>query len=505
MSKIADNQDSQGTALELPKPKWKPGWKTYCVTTLVLLLAAGWLGLWLWEQSARQEFEAEVAQLRERGEPVWFVDLKPEPLPPEQDGTSDFLAAATMLDALMRQSSTVTPRLRDKLWKSKTSAVLILPSQYDLQRLEDALTESGDILTSLRRAMDRGSMQPPRDYDAAIPYSDSSEWIDSQRPLADLLMAEGVVAIANQETDRAVAAVTDLLRFVDLTENNPETLGQFVRISSIGKAVALLALTLENCDLDIDQRQFLDEWLEDLELNLRMRPTLANERAQVLTTIANFEEVLQREGYENITKDASNLWIYRRLRTLQYQDMTKSIHMMNQAMEAVDQTGPEGTRAVQEWQAESQELMGSTYVMTGFFVTSPGPLRNAAMRTRQQLRGLRLALRVDAYYRQHQQFPKSLDEVLDESLPQIPLGTYSRLPPVYRTLPLRVSQQQSSTQSAPLGFAIYCVGENGVDDNGGDRTLPNMVDEWSSKIEINYNRPPRTMDPNAEDANTENN
>jgi hypothetical protein len=68
---------------------------------------------------------------------------------------------------------------------------------------------------------------------------------------------------------------------------------------------------------------------------------------------------------------------------------------------------------------------------------------------------MRLALRVDAYYRQHGKLPATLDEVLDEEHTQVPLGTLSDLPVVYKT--------------TPTGFKIYDVGANLVDDGGTQR------------------------------------
>lgn len=90
------------------------------------------------------------------------------------------------------------------------------------------------------------------------------------------------------------------------------------------------------------------------------------------------------------------------------------------------------------------------------------PFHLMVLTYRQHLTCLRVALRVDEYYRRTGAFPASLRDVLDDAMPEVPLGLLSDRPLAYRPV--------------PGGFEVYDIGANQVDDLGTeDQELAGMV------------------------------
>src|SRR5262245_14765661 len=60
-----------------------------------LLVIGTGLTVWyrLWHSSASSELKAEMDGIRARGEPLWFSELVPPPIDPDQDGTQLLLSA----------------------------------------------------------------------------------------------------------------------------------------------------------------------------------------------------------------------------------------------------------------------------------------------------------------------------------------------------------------------------------------------------------------------------
>jgi hypothetical protein len=88
---------------------------------------------------------------------------------------------------------------------------------------------------------------------------------------------------------------------------------------------------------------------------------------------------------------------------------------------------------------------------------------------RQRLGIARLALRVDRVYAAHAKLPASLDGVLDEKLPQVPICLFSGGQLIYRC-----GENQ---------FSIYSPGPNSLDDGGG--RMPDLTEE-RTRFDVAY-------------------
>ncbi|MDA7978622.1 MAG: hypothetical protein MPJ50_07610 [Pirellulales bacterium] len=460
----------QETSRELPRQKWKPGCLSYLVTTVALLLIAGWATNLLWTQSARREFEAKIAEIKDRGEPVWFADLKPDLLPAAVDGTQEFIKASRLYDAGVAQHASVFFSFEGTHIDGTGRGSAGLTSQFsavDLQNFREVVAASEPALDALRQALDKGAIRAEVDYNSSMPIAIILEFQEPQRDLSRVVFARGVLAVAEGDADLAISSARDLFRLADLTKEDGFLISQLVRLAVAEQGVQLADGILEHFHLTDDQRSHLDGILAEAEKNFRLRDSFIAERAVIMTMLTQDAEALSDPSVGG-TMEVSPVvgWLHQTMPALQYQNMIQSLVTFDRAIGVVDETGPAAVREMQLIDDEVGALPDMYFLTKAMFPALPACHR-AVLRHRQRLRGLRLALRVDRYYRNNGQFPAALRDVVDEAMPEVPLGTFSNKPVEFQT-----------TQN---GFIIYCVGADGNDGGGtGDQ------DETDGMIEITY-------------------
>jgi hypothetical protein len=209
----------------------------------LLILAPIAYGVWFWvAKSAR---DAAIAEIVARGEPVWFADLEPPPLPPEQDGTADFLAALENVSPLSYAAKSVLdpdldpetgyripkpiddvddpygePRPPEPTPDDRHPALRrVLPA--DVTVLREAVAEDADSLRRLRSALAKGRARLPIDYADLLPVFRENPESQSFFDLNRLLRAEAMVSLKDGDVDASLAAVMDMLRLGDLIDDTP--------------------------------------------------------------------------------------------------------------------------------------------------------------------------------------------------------------------------------------------------------------------------------------------
>lgn len=453
---------------EIPKERWRPGCVTYIVAMLVLLGAAVWGGLRLWERSARLEFEAAIAPHAAAGEPIWFSDLAPQTLPADRDGTRAYQMAAQGLERKSQQPNSATVAFFNTHRHGTGAGGGVFLDAYtaaDLANFRQMLAENEETLRQLRAALDKGEVRFPRDYDTPNPFGIVLEDVQAARGLGLMMHAQAVLSLSAGDPTRTLRHVDETFAVADLYRNDRILITQLVRIAVGATAIKDAAGLVSTLSLEDTQRAELDQALQTREAEFRMRDTVLSERCSLLTVLANLRSSgLSDEEWAAAGLNTFTMQVYSWFPALHYRDMTDALELLSQAAEAVDQTGPEGAAAEQRLDAAYAQLSQTSLIAQ--LAPATDAVHRAAMRYRQQLRGLRVALRVDAYYRREGKFPASLKEVLDDALPQIPLGTLSDQPLIY---------SRSAT-----GFVIYEVGSNGIDDGLSER------DESESSIELVY-------------------
>jgi hypothetical protein len=82
-----------------PLPR-KRKWLRRLAIAFVLFLVAVVTGYGVWRYQASTARDAEIAKIQAAGEPVWFADLKPQPLDPAVDGTPLLLQAFDAIESI---------------------------------------------------------------------------------------------------------------------------------------------------------------------------------------------------------------------------------------------------------------------------------------------------------------------------------------------------------------------------------------------------------------------
>jgi hypothetical protein len=429
----------------------------FYATGFLFALGVG-LTVWfrLWHASANKELRAEMDKIRARGEPLWFSDLAPPMVDPELDATPLLLSA---LSKFKKPSPAFYA-----LVSPEPPAPRTRPGRYDM--FESVLADNRPALELLGRAVRRPYFRLPIDYRTRQPFTILLQPIQDAREIASLLAADVLQSIGSGDNDRAVAAVLDGLGLAELLRDEPFLITQLVRVAIAGQAIKSLETVVSQVELTPDQFAALDNQLVLMERRFQLAPYVRSERAMLLTGMDSLgENPEQVDAMIGSGKPVARILSSAGLGPLRMRDEAFMLRLMSGFAEAVDMPGPEGKAALKRLEAELQPSF--QHIFSRLLAPTVLPAREAALNHRQRLMNARLGIRVRRFYENHGKFPESLDVVTDESVPSIPPDLFARRPLVYRVL--------------SDGFVIYPVGDNGIDDGGGEQ--PDLQ-EHATRFEV---------------------
>ena len=277
--------------------------------------------------------------------------------------------------------------------------------------------------------------------------------------------------------ERAIAAVEENLDLCELLRDEPFLISQFVRIAIAHQAMGSLQAFLGQMDLTPEQFLALDDRLAVMESRFSLRASVVAERALLLTAMENIAE--NRSMVEGVDDGLVAKWTpkFRHARPALMREQAFMLRTLSELADLVDKTGPEGIRAVSELKARFTRdsvdfLLNQLLPPLPNDPYTPGLLPHASgLRHRQRLITARLGMRVARYHVEHGSFPDSLDEIVDQRLTPVPVDLFSGNALVYRL--------------TADGFAIYPVGQDGIDNGGG---MEPDATEGACKFEVKYPR-----------------
>lgn len=406
------------------------------------LILVGWTSyVLIWYQTSRAAVEAEKQKLRDRGEPVYFAQLKPAPVPPQEDGTPLLLQAIELYRDLPHGFEVEYARY---FQKGDGKVVGMMDDDPPLPEssllFEQAIRENQELIRLLRAASAKGACKFPYDFDTRTPLGLAVPHVGIIRGAADLLQGEAINALAGGGSERSMECVHALLDLSELLRHESLLLDHLVRIAVAKRAGGTLIYVVANQTLTGDERIRLDKRLRDVSADWGVRNTLLADRAVMITQLE-----CQEERCEDFFGQPASL----SMRPTVFDQLTYYLRWMEKLLEHADETGPEAEQTITAMRIDPDSPPKDSYV-TASVAPAYLALRAATLGARQYFANLRLALRLDRHYRQTGALPETLEEVLDESLPGIPPCVFSGRPPVYRKL--------------PHGFALYDMGADLKDD-----------------------------------------
>ena len=451
-----------------PRRKWRKRVWWVVVVPLTVASVSAIVLYYYAKTNAQFRLTAAINAVRERGEPLWFNELKPEPLPPSEDGTQFLLRAIELHESIVAKDNVPNALNYDSIESLFVADI----AQDDLAALRQQIRQEVEVIDLINEVKKRGRVQLPQDYDRPQPFFYFEFDPDPWKQIALLLMADAAISLSDGDVSASLERLDDLLMLSHAMRDEPRLITHLARKILADAAVDGLSHVLARAALDDSQRLQMDAALEQLERSFMMRPVVLAERAALWTT-------LQDPSFFGDAEDIS--YFYRKLTPLQLDDQAAMLDLMQHDADIADDPTPGLTAENQRRYAAVRDSR-SSFIVCNVFLTSHDAARTAGFSVRQHLRNARIALRVDRFYRREGRFPLTLEQISHEfetaPLSAIP-ALHSQRPVVYRT--------------SVTGIKIYDMGENLVD--GELRPLGNPEDiprpqpdahELGTLVEIMY-------------------
>ncbi len=426
-----------------------------CLTLLALAMVVGLVWA-LWYGTARAELNRAIAAARSRGEKVYFSEFKPPAVRPEQDGWPLVAKAiaqfskprAVTSEVIQRdeEAEAAFKRGQEIAWRGDANGVFL----FDLPMLADEVALNSEALLLLDRALEFPTWQFPVGYDDPRPILTSGEYASGVNYLARFKTHVFLLAVNDGDVAGAFKALRDQFRIAAYLRDPPLE-QQLRRINCADRAIASLRTALGRYAVSEDDLAKLDDDLQTaLSLNGLFKQSMLSERGVVLSSLPAVVRDDDKDTMWLIAGDKGQYYLSFRRQPQLLRDQAYLVGFVSQLAESIGEHGPD-RQAIRELCGPKD--IPQDNILVGAFCRQHESALMAGVRHRQALLNARIGLRVARHYWANGTLPETLEEVLDEELPKLPVCLYSNKPLVYK--------KRSD------GFAVYCLGDNGVDDGGG--------------------------------------
>ncbi len=110
-----------------------------------------------------------------------------------------------------------------------------------------------------------------------------------------------------------------------------------------------------------------------------------------------------------------------------------------------------------------------------YFMPAMGICQDAADQANTRLELMRLAATLSVFRAEKGHYPEKLDDLVPRFVASLPIDIYSEKPPIYKA------------DDDRMGFLLYSVGQNGVDDGGTDVSGWIVDGAWRDEMqEVDY-------------------
>jgi hypothetical protein len=229
---------------------------------------------------------------------------------------------------------------------------------------------------------------------------------------------------------------------------------------------------LEQTDLTDEQFQRVDALLRNIETDLQTKHIVLAEGAATFTHMENIGHPEVRKALSSMVSLGANNQPHDqglsprsliRWSTLAYSpelmaQKAWTTSIFNRMSEIVDKQGKEATLEWQNIQAEmTRKINPDRNSPLAFLMPSTDAIRSRSFDYRHQLALSRIAIRLRRYCAKHAVFPKDLAEIVDTSLPNLPLNLWDDQPVSYQTTATGCEiafESDKSTGSETISIAI---------------------------------------------------
>ncbi|NQT17529.1 MAG: hypothetical protein HQ582_32540 [Planctomycetes bacterium] len=413
-----------------------------CGVFVALMLTILIGGTALLAHRASSRVAAELAQIREAGEPASAVELAEYyQLPPNVEDTTElWLDATHRLNTMAFAIDARELPIVGAEWKE-----IPPPGQPwgDLEAAEGLLRKYHASLSAMHDAADLGgAARYPVDF-----CIDSPILID--RAGALLLALETHVCAHRGDLRGAARAIRTISMLARSLEQEPISVSLLVRLSCDGIAREQLQSLLPSVDFSDEDLRGLQDHFRAIDYRDGLQRAMVGERAMGINAFQN---------PDSLGKEA-RLYTGSALRVAQGSSFVFYLEHMDRGVCASQQPWPQALRDAEQAEAKKDDLVDNASLLTSlthsflrnvashldivFHITARGVAMNDAADA---------AIAVELYRRQHGKLPERLEELVPDFLPQVPTDPFDGQP-------LRYVVREEE-------YVIYSVGTDRVD-NGG--------------------------------------
>jgi hypothetical protein len=414
----------------------------------------GLTGLWCYTYwRAKSERDALLAEIRARGEPTTVQEIVDKLLaePNENTGAEWLIRAARQydtLDAVFAEDDPV--RLIEFDFKKQNPT----PGIHEI--VEKRIHGVDEFMRLLEEAANRPPGVLADEVQRKQPHSLLLQMY-GVTPLEEMLFWTSYDALARGDSDRAYRALWLRLSLFEQTSRNPFLTRTVDRLARVHRSEEHIKLCLENAVVAEPRFRQIDRLLLRAIDCFGVKEALFAERAEFLATLDDPSKLQeQADAYTRMfgARQEWDLWMEskwfellasplgRQMILKEQCEYLRLIEKLSAIIERPDVNWWEGQKAIDAFiEGSPMKRENGTRIWpdgksTPMYVhqfTSGGSLLGGiAPNSRRRFILARLALRLRRHYDSHGNFPSTLEELCDESMPKISLEWFQNLPLVYK-------------------------------------------------------------------------
>lgn len=429
------------------------------VVLLVLVIGVGltWLRMSRLDNAALAE---QVAQVRARGEPLTTVELNDhyQPVANRPDMTKEIMAALVICEA-----PSLKPLAASLPVVGQGAEIPPLPQPWPQQaEVEAFLVHHREAIATFHEvARKDGTARFPVDFSSG--FATLLPQTQSLRSGARVLTLQFQVHLHRGETSQGVDCILAEIALAGALDREPLLVSQLVRLAIMGIALRDLQTLVEQAEVSDADLLRLQAALRKMELQSCLKQALAGERTVGYMACVDPQR-MGAEGGGVTPQEAQKIALRPPQRV---KDAAKMLELNLRIAKGADESLFAALRASQESEAELKAMMQNpltrlNYMLTLQLMPAYSSSTSAFARAGSKRDCAEAAIAAEVFRRQQGKWPSSLEELVPEFLPTLPLDSFSNQP-----LKLAVTPEE---------FKVYSVGRDGKDDGGvlTDREEPDM-------------------------------
>jgi hypothetical protein len=416
------------------------------------VIVAAIAALTFWRMSLESKNRARLKAITARGEPVDSAALN-QSYAHVADGEN---AAFVWLDG----AAQMTPEARkDDGWKKfKIPSRGTNLAEAQIAWARGIVESNEEALTTFRRAATLTKARYPVDFtpgvNALLPH------LGKLKPMARLLQAEVVVAVADNDAQRAMDAIKAMLGIGRSLSNEPLLISQLVAHGTDGMAILVTDYVIPRIALTDAQLAELAGAFARSEDTNSLYVALIGERATFVSTAKDPYTFLSTGGGapapSSIKQSAQEMaWGVVRLTGFFERDFAFGVDALTTNIAFAKLPDPARFASRTNWTAVETRMQRDRYILSGVLLPSLGKAVYRDTEDRAKARLAQTVLAIERYRLAHTKLPETLGELGPDYMAAIPLDPFDGQA-------LRFKRRES-------GYVVYSVGPDTVDDGGLER------------------------------------